>query len=131
MAHKFHHVHIKSKKPRMSARWWEDMFGAEIMPEYELGPMLFTPVLLDGVQITITGHAPESIGDFGEPRGIPYWGLEHFGIEVDDMDAILERFEEQGFKLYFRRPGPLGFEVAFVDAPDGVVLELLHKPTDD
>ncbi len=128
MAHKFHHVHIKSKKPRMSARWWEDMFGAEILPEYELGTMLFTPVRLDGVQITITGH--KETDDFGEPQGIPYWGLEHFGIEVDDMDVMLQRFEEQGFKIYMRRPGPLGYEIAFVDAPDGVVLELLHKPTD-
>ena len=47
------------------------------------------------------------------------------------MDVMLQRFEEQGFKRYFRRPGPLGYEVAFVDAPDGVVLELLHKPADD
>lgn len=125
MAHKFHHVHIKSKKPRMSARWWEDMFGAKILPEFEFGTMLFTPVELDGVRINITGHAPEEAAGMAEPQGIPYWGLEHIGIEVEDMDAILARFEEQGRHIYVRRPGPGGYEIAFVDAPDGVVLELL------
>jgi len=127
MAHKFHHAHIKSKKPRMSARWWEDMFGATILPEFEFGTMLFTPVELDGVRINITGHAPEEAEGMAEPQPIPYWGLEHLGIEVDDMDAILARFEEQGLKIYVRRPGPGGYEIAFVDAPDGVVLELLYQ----
>ena len=127
---KFHHVHIKSKKPRMTARWWEDMFGAKILPEFEFGTMLFTPVELDGVRINITGHAPEEAEGMAEPQGIPYWGLEHVGVEVDDMDRILARFEEQGFKIYVRRPGPGGYEIAFVDAPDGVVLELLYQTGD-
>lgn len=125
MAHKFHHVHIKSKKPKMTARWWVDMFGATIVPEFEFGSMLFTPVELDGIRINITGHSGEDVERMSEPQPIPYWGLEHFGVEVDDMDAILARFEEQGFKIYMRRPGPEGYEIAFVDAPDGVVLELL------
>ena len=117
----FHHVHIKSKKPRMTARWWEDMFGAKILPEFEFGTMLFTPVELDGVRINITGHAPQEAESMAEPQGIPYWGLEHIGIEVDDMDATLNRFGEQGFDVYVRRPGPGGYEIAFVDAPDGAM----------
>ena len=122
---RFHHVHIKSKKPRKTARWWEDMFGAKILPEFEFATMLFTPVELDGVRINITGHASDERKGMAEPQEIPYWGLEHIGIEVDSMDATLARFEEQGFKIYVRRPGPGGYEIAFVDAPDGVVLELL------
>lgn len=127
MASKFHHVHIKSKKPRMSARWWEDMFGARIVPEFEFGTMLFAPVELNGLRINITGHSGDDVAVMTEPQPIPYWGLEHFGVEVDDMDAMLARFEEQGFKIHLRRPGPEGFEIAFVDAPDGVVLELLCR----
>jgi len=129
MAPKFHHVHIKSKKPRMSARWWESMFGARILPEFEFGTMLFTPVEIDGVRINITGHASDEAAGMAEPPDIPYWGLEHVGIEIEDMDAILARFEEQGRRIYARRPGPGGYEIAFVEAPDGVVLELLC-PTD-
>jgi catechol 2,3-dioxygenase-like lactoylglutathione lyase family enzyme len=102
------------------------MFGATTKPEFEFSTMLFTPVELDGVTINITGHAPEEAEGMAEPQGIPYWGLEHIGLLVDDMDAVLGRFEEQGRRIYVRRPGPGDFEVAFVDAPDGVVLELLY-----
>lgn len=126
MATAFHHVHIKSKDPRATVQWWVDMFGAKVLPEFEFGTMLFTPIDMDGVQINITGHAPEEAVGMAEPQGIPYWGLEHVGLLVDDMDAVLARFEEQGRKIYVRRPGPGDFEIAFVDAPDGVVLELLY-----
>jgi catechol 2,3-dioxygenase-like lactoylglutathione lyase family enzyme len=125
MANKFHHAHIKSKQPRETAKWWVDMFGATLVPEFSLGEMIFTPVDLDGIRIQITGHPDMDAAKMGEPQPIPYWGLEHIGIEVDDMDAILGRFEEQGFKIYVRRPGPEGYEIAFVDAPDGIVLEIL------
>ena len=109
----------------MCARWWEDMFGAKILPEFEFGTMLFAPVELDGVRINITGHAPEEAAGMADPQAIPHWGLEHVGIEVDDLDAILARFEEQGRNIYVRRPGPGGYEIAFVDGPDGGVVELL------
>ncbi|MDJ0923180.1 MAG: VOC family protein [Acidimicrobiia bacterium] len=121
----FHHVHIKSKTPRDSAAWWVDMFGAVAQPEFDFGTIHFTPVVLDGVTINITGHGPEEAAGFGEPQAIPYWGLEHIGVYVDDMDATLARFEEQGRKVYLRRPGPYNYEIAFADAPDGVVVELL------
>ena len=130
MAAAFHHVHIKAKDPRATVEWWVDMFGAEPLPEYEFGTMLFTPVELDGVKINITGHGPEEAKSMAEPQPIPYWGLEHVGIEVDDMDAILARFDEQGLKTHVRRRGPQPYEVAFVDAPDGLVLELLCSTSD-
>ena len=126
MATGFHHVHIKSKDPHATVAWWVDMFGAVAKPEFEFGTMHFTPIELDGVTINITGHAPEEAEGMAEPQAIPYWGLEHVGLLVDDMDAILARFEEQGRRIYVRRPGPGNFEIAFVDAPDGVVLELLY-----
>lgn len=126
MATAFHHVHIKSKDPHATVAWWVDMFGATAKPEFEFGTMHFTPIELDGVTINITGHASEEARGMAEPQPIPYWGLEHIGLLVDDMDAVLARFEEQGRKIYVRRPGPGSFEVAFVDAPDGVVLELLY-----
>ncbi len=122
----FHHVHIKSKDPRGSVQWWVDMFGAKVLPEFEFGTMLFTPVDMDGVQINITGHAPEEAAGMADPQSIPFFGLEHIGLLVDDMDDVLARFAEQGREIYVRRPGPGKYEIAFVAAPDGVTLELLY-----
>jgi lactoylglutathione lyase len=125
MASGFHHVHIKSKDPRASAAWWADMFGATVLPEIEFGAMLFAPVELDGVRINITGHGEEEVSAMAEPQSIPYFGLEHLGILVEDLDAILERFAEQELPIYERRSGAGGYEIAYVASPDGVCLELL------
>jgi catechol 2,3-dioxygenase-like lactoylglutathione lyase family enzyme len=124
----FHHVHIKSHDPRAAARWWAGMFGAALLPEITFGDMLFAPVELGGVRINITTPAPGEGAGIGQSPGIPHYGLEHLGIEVDDLDALLGRFAEQGLTIYERRSGAGGYEIAFVEAPDGVCLELLERP---
>ncbi len=125
MTHRFHHAHIKSQDPRASAQWWADMFGATVLPELEFGSMLFAPVELDGVRINITSPPPDE-GTDGPPP-IPHYGLEHLGLLTNDLDADLARFTEQGLEIYERRVGAGGFEIAFVEAPDGVCLELLQE----
>lgn len=125
MTHRFHHAHIKSQDPRTSARWWADMFGATVLPEMEFGSMLFVPVELDGVRINITSPSPEE--GTHDPPLIPYYGLEHIGLLTNDLDADLARFAEQGLEIYERRTGAGGYEIAFVEAPDGVCLELLQE----
>jgi catechol 2,3-dioxygenase-like lactoylglutathione lyase family enzyme len=123
MAHRYHHAHIKSKDPRSTAVWWAEMFGAEPLPEFEFGSMLFTPVRLGDVTITIT--RPDPAEGTARSPAVPHYGLEHIGIQTDDLSADLERFAEQGLRIYEHRMGP-AFEVAFVEAPDGVLIELLQ-----
>jgi len=126
MSTTFHHVHIKARDPRESARWWAEMFGATILPEMEFGSMLFAPVELDGVRINIT--SPDPAEGTREAPEIPHYGLEHFGLVTEDLDALLARFAEQGLEVYERRPGAGGYEIAFVSNPDGVCIELLQEP---
>ena len=124
MAHRFHHVHIKSKDPRATARWWAETFGATLLPESEFRSMVFAPVELGGVRINIT-NPPEGEATH-EPAGFPHYGVEHVGVLTDDLDADLARLAEQGLEIYERRPGAGGFEIAFVAAPDGVTIELMQ-----
>lgn len=126
MTHQLHHVHIKSKDPRASARWWADMFGATLLPEIRFGAMLFAPVEVGGVRINITNPDPDE-GTREHPE-IPHYGLEHLGLLTDDLEADLARFAAQGLPIYERRPGAGGYEIAFVGTPDGVCLELLQEP---
>ncbi|MCJ7726554.1 MAG: VOC family protein, partial [Acidimicrobiia bacterium] len=124
--HQFHHVHIKSKDPRASARWWEDMFGATILPEIEFESMLFSPVEISGIRINITRPSPTEPTQ--DAPTVPHYALEHLGLITEDLDADLARFAEQGLAIYERRPGAGGYEIAFVATPDGVCLELLQPP---
>ena len=125
MAFHLDHIHITAKDPRRSARWWADMFGATILPEAEVRSILFAPVSLDGVTINISGPRPSDTGMTADPPAIPYYGLEHLGIRVDELEATLARFREQGLEIYERRQNPT-VRIAFVAAPDGVCLELME-----
>jgi catechol 2,3-dioxygenase-like lactoylglutathione lyase family enzyme len=127
MGFTLHHIHIKSRDPHASAAWWIDMFGGTLLPEFKMKTMQFVPLEFDGVRINITTPAPGEDDVINDPPSIPYLGLEHIGIETDDLDVLLERFADQGLTIYERRPGPGGYEVAFVETPDGVTLELLYQ----
>jgi catechol 2,3-dioxygenase-like lactoylglutathione lyase family enzyme len=120
-----HHIHIKSVDPYRSAAWWADMFGARVLPAFEIGPTLFVPVDLDGVRINFTRPGPDAAEGTAPPPPAPHYGLEHLGLLIDDLDATLAEFEGQGLTVYDRRQIE-GFKIAFASSPDGVVLELLE-----
>ena len=127
-AGQFDHIHITARDPARSAAWWADMFGAEVLPETEIRGIFFAPVLLDGVKISISGPRPGEGGAPGSPgpsAAVPHWGLEHLGIRVADLEAAMIRFAEQGLAVYERAESAV-FKVAFVEAPDGVCLELME-----
>jgi catechol 2,3-dioxygenase-like lactoylglutathione lyase family enzyme len=56
-----------------------------------------------------------------------HWGLEHFGVNVDDIDAEIERLVGLGAVL---KEGPTGGSdgprIAFIAGPDDTRIELLQ-----
>ena len=58
-----------------------------------------------------------------------HWGLEHFGIEVDDLDAQIKRLVDLGAKLLVGpNDSPTGMRIAFIQGPDDVRIELMQLP---
>jgi len=57
------------------------------------------------------------------------WGLYMIGIEVEDMDVAISNLKSKGIELT-RGPfgAPEGPKIAFLEAPDGVELELIEPP---
>jgi catechol 2,3-dioxygenase-like lactoylglutathione lyase family enzyme len=58
----------------------------------------------------------------------PHCGLDHFGLEVDDVRSAARQLAERGALV---RIGPKrlrpGVDVLFVEAPDGVVIEVVSR----
>ncbi len=125
MAHRFDHGHIKSKDPHKLARWWADMFGAKLLPETGSGEVLFCPVEIDGVKINISSPSAAEAAKMDEGIVTGNFGLEHFGLITDDLDADLAKLREQGLRIFDVRESPT-MRMAFVETPENVRLEIIQ-----
>ncbi len=129
--YRFDHVHLRSPDPEATAGFFETMFGAEVTrgmyPPGTLYPgqkrMSF---VLGGQKILI---APTHPDDAMTPApGFPYYGLEHIGLTVDDVDAAVADLRAKGAEIAI---GPLtrdpGTRLAFIRGPEGVMVELVQR----
>jgi catechol 2,3-dioxygenase-like lactoylglutathione lyase family enzyme len=58
----------------------------------------------------------------------PYRGLEHLGLAVDDLDAVVSDLADKGIALEAPPSSPRpGVRIAFVKAPDGARVELVER----
>ena len=130
MSYSFNHVHLKSSDPGKTADWYVQAFGFEIINDENPRPQgdrFIRCRTKDGVAINISGARTGEL--MGEGDATAHWGLEHFGIEVDDIEAELKRLEGLGAEVL---EGPIktatGLSIAFIQAPDDVRIEVMQLP---
>ncbi|MQF48497.1 VOC family protein [SAR202 cluster bacterium AC-647-N09_OGT_505m] len=130
MTYKFNHVHLKAPDPEKSANWYVNAFNFNILSDIvrASGDRFIRCETSDGTVVNISGMRAEE--RMGNGDASAHWGLEHFGIEVDDLDAELKRLGDLGGKL-LEGPidSPTGMRIAFIQCPDDVRIELMQIPT--
>ena len=127
MAYEFDHVHLKSSDPGATADWYVKAFNFKILSDAVrvYGDRFIRCQTPDGIAVNISAaRTDESLGD-GDANA--HWGLEHFGVKVDDMAAEIDRLTGLGATLL---EGPIdvpdGPRIAFIKAPVDVRIELLQ-----
>ena len=129
MAYEFNHVHLKASDPEKTANWYVKAFDFKIISDTvrPVGDRFLRCETSDGIVVNISGARTNE--QMGNGDATAHWGLEHFGINVDDMDAEIKRLESLGAELI---EGPMdaasGMRIAFIKAPDDVRIELLQLP---
>ena len=127
MAYEFNHVHIKSPDPGKTANWYVKAFDFKIISDAvrAYGDRFIRCQTADGVTVNISGARTDE--QMGGGDATAHWGIEHFGINVDDLDAEIERLTELGADLM---EGPIdlpgGLRIAFIKAPDDVRVEIMQ-----
>ena len=130
MEYVINHVHIRSADPRATAAWYEKYFNAKIIAEREVMPGTIT--------ITTEVGGPVRLNISSQPQGsskeksvaeLNRLGLEHFGFNVQDLKAELDRFQQAGVRVVL----PLtevtgGTQLAYIEGPDDVLIELVQRP---
>lgn len=115
------HVHLRSPDPEATAKWFEQMLGAEIVRSPGR-----IDLKLGGADVFI---APVTPGDgVNAPPVTPYQGLDHIGLSVKDIDAVAAELKGKGVE-FTKEPHNLrpGIRICFIRGPQGVSVELLER----
>lgn len=130
MPYEFEHIHLKAPDPEKTANWYVKAFNFEIFNDRGVRPTgdrFIECKSEDGTIFRISGARTNE--DMGQGDADVHYGLEHFGITVDDMDAEIERLQALGAEI---AEGPIsnpgGPTIAFIKVPDDVRIELLQLP---
>ena len=122
----FDHTHLVSPDPGKTAQIYQGIFGAKLVDTRQMpdGRTLFT-LDFDGTRVLVTN--PRSKSQKGSPLGSGY-GLDHFGIQTDDIEAAAEHLRANGVEFTEGvRQMRLGVKVAFLLGPENVLIELLER----
>lgn len=122
----FDHVHLVAKEPQATARWYVEKLGGEITRNLEVKGAPQVYVSFGGFTVIVRGERPQESAS--DKPGLQ-WGVDHFGLSVKgDFDGFCTSLRDKG--VTFSMP-PTDFNpttrIAFINAPDGVSVELLNR----
>lgn len=124
--YRYDHIHFRSEDPHAARKFWEEMFGAKVTLERELGGAPSFTFDLNGMVFIVSGRAE---GEDPVPAGSgPRYGLDHFGLLVEDMDAAAAGLREKNAE-FICEPWELrpGTKIAFIKGPDNISIELAER----
>ena len=116
MTLKLNHLHLKTKDPDKTAKFYVDTLGAKIVSQNPNGGYRLD---LHGLSLNVT--------DFlASQKREQKYGMEHIAIDTDELDAIVEKLRAQGIHILEETIVSGGRRVCFFEGPDGVQLEFLE-----
>ena len=122
----FDHVHLVSHDPHATAGWYVDKLGGKIARSGDVrgAPQIY--VSLGDATLIVRGQRPAE--QAGDKPGLE-WGIDHFGVRVKgDFDSFCAGLRAKGVAFSLE---PTDFNpttrIAFIQAPDGVSVELLNR----
>ena len=128
MQYSINHVHIRSSDPDAAAAWYEKHFNAKKLWAREVMPGTVTVSMEVGgpVRLNISSK-PEGSSDERGVAELNRLGLEHFGFDVLDLKAELDRFVAAGIRIVlpFTQVSK-GTCLAYIEGPDDVLIELVQ-----
>ncbi len=123
----FDHVHIFCGDMEKGRKFFEDFFeGKEVYRGETRGYPMIKVAVRGGITINIFGVDPKK-GQIESGKGNR--GLDHVGFKASDLEKTVEGMKKKGVKII--TPPTVspttGTKYAFIEGPDGVVIELVEK----
>lgn len=120
------HIHLRSPNPEATAAWYADKLEAEIIRTLQPGGTTRIDLNLGG-QVVFIAPANPSLTTHPPPE-TPYYGLEHIGLTVKNIDATTAALKAKGV-TFTMDPNTVrpGVRIAFLRGPENVLIELIQR----
>ena len=114
---RLHHTHIFASDMERTLKFWQVMFGAEILFDQEIAGARNVMIAIGSGRLNIYDQPPK------EGRGGAY---HHLGIQTDNLDALIKHMKGHGFQFKndIKDFGVGRYMMAM--APDDILLELFE-----
>ncbi len=119
------HIHLKAEDVEATSRWYQRVLGARLVASRQFRGSLEHELDLQGATLVIHGQLEQELP---LPRSVqPRFGLDHFGFEVAELDALVTELDAQGV-VFVERPtmAAPGVRLAVIEAPDAVRIEFIE-----
>jgi catechol 2,3-dioxygenase-like lactoylglutathione lyase family enzyme len=116
-----HHAHLFASNLDESIKFYQEMFGAEILFDLKMAGARNVMISIGSSKINFYDQPPKDQG-----RG----AIHHLGIETDNLEVLVLHMKDKGFQFIkeIKIFGPLKYIMAA--APDNVLLELFEVVKD-
>ena len=118
----FDHVHLNAPDVAATVAFYERVFGLRCIRTFEAKGITFAQLDAGGVRIVITSRVPLAGG-----RGN---AVDHFALYVSDLREAIADLRAQGVTFLSDYAEVGAYATAFIQAPDGVVVEILSPATE-
>jgi catechol 2,3-dioxygenase-like lactoylglutathione lyase family enzyme len=116
MTLKLNHVHLKTRDPERTAKFYVDVLGAKIVSQSPSGGYRLN---LHGLDLNVSNFLRDQTRE-------QKYGMEHIAIDTDELDALVEKLEARGIRILEQTVVSGGRRVCFFEGPDGVQLEFIE-----
>jgi catechol 2,3-dioxygenase-like lactoylglutathione lyase family enzyme len=111
------HVHIFATNVSSTVDFFCIMFAAKVVWDDEAAGVRNVRLTLGNAFIQIYDQPPKA------PRG---GAVHHLGIETDDLDALVSRMKEHGFRFRNAIRDERNFRYVMISGPDDLLIELFQ-----
>lgn len=121
------HIHLKAADVEATSTWYQQVLGARLVASRQFRGSLEHELDLQGATLVVHGQLEQELP---LPRSVqPRFGLDHFGFEVEELDALVTELDARGV-VFVERPtmAAPGVRLAVIEAPDAVRIEFIEAP---
>ena len=116
MTLKLNHLHLKTKDPEKTAKFYVDVLGAKIVSQSPNG----------GYRVDLHGLSLNVSNFLEKQKREQKYGMEHIAIDTDELDALVAKLKARGIEILEETIVSGGRRVCFFEGPDGVQLEFIE-----